>query len=151
MHLPSTRRLIIALALIASIALTGCRGASVIDDAGRGAAKAGDEAPIPGGSAPDLPPPGGVGDDLTRAEVESTEARGTLRTMIESDERTWVCVGLDVVEASSDGDLTFNEYAQILTEHGYGYVPALRVQMAFDASLQLLEGDLTQLQELACA
>ena len=72
-----------------------------------------------------------------------------LRTMIERDDRTWVCLGLDLVEASNDG-LTVQEYATVLTEHGFGYVPAYRVQQAFNASAQLLDGDLSALQELAC-
>jgi hypothetical protein len=160
MHLRGTRRFLVAVALIASPVVAGCGGASVVDDAARGAARAGDNAPIPGASGSDLPPVGRVGDDVSpiggtaddvsRAEAESTEARAMLETMIQGDERVWVCLGLDVVEASGDGEFTIEEYAGILTDHGFGYLPAYRVQQAFNASAQLLEGDLTQLQEIAC-
>src|SRR5687767_7882818 len=47
-----------------------------------------------------------------------------LRARLESEDRTSVCLGLDVVEGSSDGDL--------------------------DASVQLLDGDLSQWQQLGC-
>jgi len=156
MRLHATRRLILVLVLVASAALTGCGGASVVDDIGRGAARTGDEAPIPGAERPRV---SGIGDDasslggafveLSRAEAESTEARTVLERMAQGDEREWVCLGLDVVEAS-DGGLTIEDYARHLTERGFGYVPYYRVQQAFGASVQLLEGDVSQLQEIAC-
>jgi hypothetical protein len=52
--------------------------------------------------------------------------------------------------ASSDGDLTFEEYATVLTEHGFGHVPRYRAEQAFDATVQLAYGDLSALQDLAC-
>jgi len=151
MNLRSTRLVNIAVALIAAAVLAGCAPTSVADDIGRGAAKGADDVTVPSGSGPDdLSRLGGGADDASRAEGESAQASGELRTMIEGDGRTWVCLGLDVVKASGDGDLTFEEYATILIEHGFSHVPAYRAQTAFNASVQLLDGDLSQLQELAC-
>jgi hypothetical protein len=173
MHLRTAARLTIVVAVIASTAVASC-GGSVADDAARAgvraATKSAEAAPIPGRFNSDLPPVGGIGDDLppiarigddatplgsatddvARAKAESNEARAVLETMIEGDERTWVCLGLDVVAASSDGDLTIQDYASVLTAHGFGYVPAYQVLQAFTASTQLLQGDLSQLQQIAC-
>ena len=141
----------LAALLILATALAGCGGASVIDDGLRGASKGADDVPIPSGPGPeDLRPGAGVGDDVLRAEQESAEARGTLETMIHGDGREWVCLGLDFVEAAQDGDLSFSRYGAIMAEYGYGHIPAYRLRQAHAASVQLLEGDLAQLQSLAC-
>jgi hypothetical protein len=150
MNLRSTRRLVIVVALFAVTAVTGCGGASLADDAVRGSVRTADDVPVSGISGAD-PPTGGVVGDVSHAEVESTEARGVLRKMLESDDRTWICLGLELVEAASDGELTMAEYGEILIDHGFSYVPAYRVQQAFDATVQLLDGDFSQLQDLACA
>ena len=152
----------IAAALIAAAALAGCAPTTVADDVGRGAARGADDVPVsPGSGVDDVPvSPGsgvddgaGIGgstiDDAARAE-ESAQARGTLETMAAGDARTWVCLGLDVVEASSDGDLTFEEYGSVLVEHGFSQIPRYRAEQAYYASVQLLEGDLTALKDLAC-